>query len=78
MNLYLIEFYTKHPTTGEGGWAIHFAWVYAVNKAEAKQKLKANRRRFDEVITCEQQASIVPLAGDFKVNTPDANLFIIR
>lgn len=77
--LYLIEFYTVNPETGEGGWEINFAWVFALNAEQAKRKLRNNQgNRFDEVITCEQQAEIVPLHGDFRVNTPDANLFIIN
>ena len=77
--LYLIEFYTRNPLTGEGGWDINFAWVYAQNARDAKVKLLRNQRnRFDEVITCEEQSEIVPLAGDFRVNTRDANLFILN
>lgn len=77
-NLYLIEFYTNNLVTGESGWEINFAWVRATDKVEAEAKLKANQgKRFDCVITCEEQAEIFPLAGDFRVNTPDANLFII-
>ena len=57
---------------------INFAWVFSPNKEEAKHKLEQNQAsRFDEVISAHQHAEIVPLAGDFRVNTPDANLFII-
>ena len=70
-NLYLIEFYT---TDGD----INFAWVYAADKPAARGKLAESQgNRLDEVITTEEQAVIVPLAGNFRVNTPDANLFII-
>ena len=76
-NLYLIEFYTN-SATGVSGWEINFAWVRAESKAAAKAKLQLNQGpRFDCVITSEEQAEIVPLAGDFRVNTPDANLFIL-
>lgn len=77
-NLYLIEFYTNSKT-GVSGWEINFAWVFAISKAKAREKLAAQQgSRFDEVITCEQQASITPLSGQFRVNTPDANLFILN
>lgn len=76
-NLYLIEFYTN-STTGVSGWEINFAWVFATNKEEAKHKLARNQgRRFDCVISAHQQAEICPLAGNFRCNTPDANLFIL-
>lgn len=76
-DLFLIEFYTNGPD-GEGGWDINFAWVYAPDKASAIVKLSEQQgTRFDCVITCERQSSITPLAGDFRVNTPDANLFIL-
>jgi hypothetical protein len=82
-NLYLIEFYTVKPATvthpAIRGWDINFAWVYAADKAEAKHKLaKFQGNRFDCVITCEQQAEISPLAGEFRLGTPNANLFIIN
>lgn len=78
-NLYLIEFYTNNLKTGESGWEINFAWVFAISRAQAETRLATNQgSRFDCVITCEQQASIFPLAGQFRVNTPDANLFIIN
>lgn len=76
-NLYLIEFYTNE--NGITGFDINFAWVYATDKANAVQKLKDKQgKRFDVVITNEQQAEIVKLHGKFRVNTPDANLFIIQ
>lgn len=77
LSLYLIEFYTVE---GE----IHFAWVKADDGRTACLKLRAHRssdkpeRRVDDIIQCGEQAEIVPLAGDFKCNTPDANLFIIN
>ena len=77
--LYLIEFYANHPQTLDPGWEIHFAWVFAADSALATAKLKAHRgRRFDCFITCEQQSEIFPLVGNFRVNTRDANLFIIH
>lgn len=77
-NLYLIEFYTIDPKTREEGWDINFAWVHAADSEEARAKLAANQgSRFDRVIQTTQQSEIFPLAGDFRVNTPDANLFII-
>jgi hypothetical protein len=76
-NLYLIEFYTN-SATGVSGWEINFAWVREESKAAAKAKLQLNLgRRFDCVITNEEHAEIFPLAGDFRVNTTDANLFIL-
>jgi hypothetical protein len=83
-SLYLIEFYTNEPN-GRGGfkhdsaWDINFAWVFAADRKAAKAKLAANQgARFCEVILCDEQAEITKLAGNFRVNTPDANLFIIR
>lgn len=77
-NLYLIEFYTVSPE-GVTGWDINHAWVYATDRKDAERKLKVNQgKRFDAVITCHQQSDIFPLAGEHRVNTPDANLFIIR
>lgn len=70
INLYLIEFYTKHPKTGEGGWDIKFAWVGAASRQEARAKMgtrptgsNGQPTRFDEVITCEEQSYISPLSG---------------
>lgn len=78
-HLYLIKFYTTNPETGEGGWDINLAWVYAKTKAEAKAKLATHQgSRFDCVIYCEEHSEIVPLAGEFEVNTAEANLFIIN
>lgn len=78
-SLFLIEFYTTDPRTGESGWDINFAWVFATDKHAARLLLADRQgKRFGEVITCEQQSSITPLAGEFRVNTPDANLFIYR
>lgn len=75
---YLIEFYTTNPATGEGGWDINFAWIFAPTASEAEAKLKANQgSRMDCVITCTE-AQMSPLAGNFRCNTPDANLFIIH
>ena len=78
-DLFLVEFYTRNPKTGEGGWDINFAWVYAADRAEAIAKLQANQgSRFDCVITCGQQCEIFPLAGCTRCNCPGANLFIIQ
>ena len=75
-SLFLIEFYTRHPRTREGGWAINFAWVKAQSKEEAETILSRNQgNRFDEVIQNEQQAEVFQLAGNFRTNTVDANLF---
>lgn len=77
-NLYLIEFYTVSDK-GVTGWDINFAWVYAANDCEAVRKLRTNQgKRFDCVVTISEQVEIRELAGDFRVNTPDANLFIIQ
>ena len=49
------------------------------SQPEAVSKLKAEQgSRFDVVITINEAANIVPLAGNFRVNTADANLFIIQ
>ena len=51
--------------------------VRAFNWAEAKTKLQENQgARFNWVIASEERAAIVLLHGNFRVNTPDANLFI--
>ena len=77
-SLFLIEFCTTGPK-GETGWDINHAWVFAADRAEAERKLKVNQgKRFDAVITCNQQIEIFPLRGEFRVNTKYANLFIIR
>ena len=61
-NLYLVEYYTKNPTTGEGGWEIKFAWVFGKDRATAYRKV-ACLRLYDETITMTEQARIVPLSG---------------
>lgn len=61
-NLYLVEYYRKHPGTGETGFEIRFAWIGADSAAEARSKA-ANLVFFDVVIQCEQQAEIFPLSG---------------
>lgn len=61
--LWLIEYYRKHPTTGEPGWDIHFAWVNnASTREEAINKVKKEDPRFDVVITCNRQAEMFALA----------------
>lgn len=81
--LFLIEFYTNEPN-GCGGyrknqaWDINFAWVHAEHSTLAIDKLRKQQgARYCECITIDEQFEITPLAGDFRVNTPDANLFII-
>lgn len=37
MNLFLIEFYTNSPT-GQSGWEINFAWVYAPDKQATSKR----------------------------------------
>lgn len=61
-NLYLVEYYRKHPGTGETGFEIRFAWIGAANSDEARSKVKL-LPFFDVVIQCEQQAEIFALAG---------------
>ena len=74
-NLYLIEFYVKDPVTGEGGYDINFAWVYAYSRDTALRKLIQNQNnRFDEVIRIDGQPWVFPLTGDF---TEGLNLFIL-
>lgn len=69
LNLYLIEYYTKNPATGEGGWDIRFAWVGAENKMIASMKVRRERdnsgrkMEFDVVIDCNEQYGITPLVG---------------
>lgn len=76
--LYLIEFYANGPQ-GQEGWEINFAWVYASDRQAAKDKLKKRQgKRFYEVILCDEQAEIIPLVGNFRVNTRNANLFIYQ
>jgi hypothetical protein len=72
VGFYLIEFYT---TEGD----INFAWVNATTHEEAQQKLVAHQGdRLDTVIQCGYHKVISPLGGDFRVNTPDADLFILH
>lgn len=61
-SLYLVEYYRKHPGTGETGFEIRFAWIGADDSTEARNKAK-DLPFFDVVITCEQQAEIFPLSG---------------
>lgn len=78
-SLYLIEFYVKNPATGEDGWDINLAWVRAKDSRAAQAKLRAAQgSRFDCVIQATEQHAITALAGSFRVNTPDANLFILN
>ncbi len=74
-NLYLIEFYVKDPATGEGGYDINFAWVYARSKDSALLQLILNQTdRFDETIQVTEHSEIAPLTGDL---IEGENLFII-
>lgn len=78
-NLYLIEFYTRNPKTGEGGWDINFAWVYAADAPAAREKLKRKQgARFDVAIQTTQHSEISPLGCECRVNTRNANLFILN
>lgn len=47
---YNYEIYTCHPTTGEGGWDIKFASVFASSSKEARENLKKYVPLFDCVI----------------------------
>jgi hypothetical protein len=69
-DLFLIEFYTNDGD-------INFAWVRAVDADAAEIRLMNELDHVASIIDVGQQNAIVPLAGDFRVNTPDANLFII-
>lgn len=62
-NLYLVEYYRKNPTTGEGGWDIRFAWVKAISKVFAGAKVREADGLFDCVITMSEQSERFPLAG---------------
>lgn len=62
MSLYLVEYYTKNPATGETGYEIRFAWIGATDKAEAKRKAE-KLPFFDVVIMAEEQAQIFKLSG---------------
>jgi hypothetical protein len=73
-SLYLIEFYIKDPVTGEGGYDINFAWVYAYSKESARKRVDDTTPFFDAIIQVTEQYEIIPLAGDF---TLGENLFII-
>ena len=67
--LFLVEFYTK-------GGEINFAWVGATDYPEARTKI-ATLKTFDEVIQTTEQHAVTKLGGNFRVNTPDANLHFI-
>ncbi len=58
--LFLVEYYKNDPITGTTGWTIEFAWVYADNKKQAREKVKA-QPHFDCVITCEEAGAICHL-----------------
>ena len=74
-DLYLIEFYVKNPVTGEEGYDIYFAWVYAGNKENAFKKLIFSQIAYlDETISITEHSEIVPLAGDL---IEGVNLFTI-
>lgn len=78
-NLYLIEFYTRNPKTGEGGWDINFAWVYAADAREAREKNRVKQgARYSCAIQTTQHSEIFPLGCECRVNTKDANLFILN
>ena len=77
-NLYLIEFYVKDPVTGEGGYDINFAWVYADSMSSAENILVGYiGDRFDETIQVTEQSEIRPFAGSYADFTGGVNLFII-
>jgi hypothetical protein len=73
-NLYLIEFYVKDPITGEGGYDIHFAWVYAYDMLSAQNKLEESTPFFDEPIRINKFDEILPKYADY---TEGVNLFIL-
>ena len=81
--LFLIEFYTNKPD-GKGGFKVNEAWdinmalVGAESRTAAIEKLKAQQgARFCETIMVSESSQITALAGQFRVNTKDANLFFI-
>ena len=75
--LFLIEFYTFEK--GTHGYDINFAWVFAPTSGDAIDKLKQTQgARLDDIITYGEQAEITKLAGEFRCNTPEANLFILE
>jgi hypothetical protein len=61
--LYLIEYYTRHEKTGEEGWFIRFAWVWAESGLHARRRMEIEIPHFDCVITCGRQSEITPLWG---------------
>lgn len=48
-NLYSIQYYTKNPETGKGGWEIKYISVYADSYEEACEKMN-DVPDFDAVI----------------------------
>lgn len=50
-----VEYYTKNPETGEGGWDIRFAVVSARNKTHAISLTKSHDRQFDVGIQVLEQ-----------------------
>ena len=66
-NLYLVEYYRMNSETKEPGWEISFAWVQASYKKEVEGKIKTIDRLFDEIITIEEQSTVVKLATTGKV-----------
>lgn len=79
MRLWLLEIYAKNPETGEGGWDIHFAWVGAETAEGAILLAQMHVPHYDELITINEQAKVVPLALErghvpFMVNVPAERL----
>ena len=50
-NEYSVEYYTKHPQTGETGWDISYITLRADSKKDIPAKLKNYDKNFDCVIT---------------------------
>lgn len=61
--LWLVEYYRKHPVTGEEGWTIHFAWVRAYTHTDARNRLRLADPLFDVVITCSRAYEVLPIGG---------------
>lgn len=70
-SLYLVEYYTRCPITGEGGQDIKLAWVNATDNADARLKA-ATLPLFDCVILCGRQAEM------FKLHCPRTVVSVVH
>lgn len=66
--IFLAEVYTKHPTTGEGGWDIKMVWLLNCRDAVHAREKCATLRNFDEIISIGEQSAVCHLP----VSSPNA------